>query len=200
MKPARIMINRNICDNAPECSGIAECPAGALYWDDVNEVIAYNEDVCLDCGNCVKACPVGAILWGRDEKEQEENYLRIESDPHKIEELVVERYGAMPIEEPLSEEQTKDFLEKKHTRYAILEYFSDDSIRCLLHSIRISDILSWLPCDVAYAKVQTENNEYLPILRIFDGEEMIGEIIGYYDDSEEQTADLRQQLTRFIPN
>ena len=106
----------------------------------------------------------------------------------------------MPIEEPLSEEQTKDFLEKKHTRYAILEYFSDDSIRCLLHSIRISDILSWLPCDVAYAKVQTENNEYLPILRIFDGEEMIGEIIGYYDDSEEQTADLRQQLTRFIPN
>ena len=42
MKQGRVIINRSICDNAPECSGIEVCPSGALSWDEEKERIEFN--------------------------------------------------------------------------------------------------------------------------------------------------------------
>ena len=75
MKNGRVIINRNICDNAPECSGIEVCPQGALYWNEANESIEYDSGKCVDCGLCANpdlgGCPVGAILWGEDDEDYE---------------------------------------------------------------------------------------------------------------------------------
>ncbi|RQD67056.1 MAG: 4Fe-4S dicluster domain-containing protein [Desulfonatronovibrio sp. MSAO_Bac4] len=45
------------CDN-PTC--VYACPSGATYKDEETGIIHVNEDLCIGCGNCVKACPYHA--------------------------------------------------------------------------------------------------------------------------------------------
>ncbi|WP_028574663.1 4Fe-4S dicluster domain-containing protein [Desulfonatronovibrio hydrogenovorans] len=45
------------CDN-PTC--VFACPSGATFKDEETGIIHVNEDLCIGCGNCVKACPYGA--------------------------------------------------------------------------------------------------------------------------------------------
>jgi len=44
------------CDNAP-CIDV--CPVNAIYKKD--GIVKIKEEECIQCGNCVKACPAGAI-------------------------------------------------------------------------------------------------------------------------------------------
>jgi len=41
----------------PECAKV--CPVGAIVRED--EVVTIHEEECVGCGNCVSACPIGAI-------------------------------------------------------------------------------------------------------------------------------------------
>lgn len=206
MKSGRVIINRKICDNAPECSGIEVCPTSAMYWDDETQRVEFDSSICMDCGMCAEACPVGAIMWAEDDQ----GYLRIlqdvENDPRTFEELSVERYGATPIEDPISPMDIPAFIEACDNKYAMIEFFDDNSVNCLLHSIRIEDIKDWFDDEVSHKKVQLADEDSLaefeiddlPTLVVCKNKHIIGVVSGYYDDSANQQSEMKKQILEII--
>lgn len=216
MKKGRVVINHSICDNAPECSGIAVCPTGALYFDETkgkNGEISFNPDLCCDCGACADAesdgCPIGAILHAENDEEYEKFKAEVDAEERTAEELNVERYGASPIDSPLDLDGVQIFLQANRNNRVLIELFCDDSIHCLLHSIPISGLKNDV-CNFVYKKAYIEDisditanpllQEYankivdptidLPILLAFSNGVELGRVSGYYEDKE------RDQLVR----
>ena len=196
MKKGRVIINRNICDNAKECGGIEVCPTGAMYWDEENEMIGYKATECIDCGLCADSCPVEAILWGTDDEDYERKKKEVEEETRTLEELNVERYGAAPIEDFIENSGLDDFRNKTTSPYILLEFFKDESIHCLLHSIRVEEIKALFGNgdDVAYTKVCLSDedvcnvckvNEFPALVVLKDGN-ISGVIEGYYDDEQKE--------------
>lgn len=206
----RVIINRNICDNAPECSGIAICPTGALHWDEDNELIAYDRTSCIDCGMCADedagGCPIGAILWGTDDEDYTKKWNEVCEETRKLEDLEIERYGASPIAVTVDLEDLNDELLESNTDYVLVEFFSDDSINCLLHSIPIKDIESYfINSTVYHFKVKLDDLkdvpyglEELPSLAVFSKDKLIGKIDGYYDDSENSKRIFLEKVSQII--
>ena len=203
MKQGRVIINRNICDNAPECSGIEVCPTGAIYWDDNSESIAYDSTKCIDCGSCADAdaggCPVGAILWGIDDEDYAKKQRIVDEDTRTIEQLEVERYGAVPIMPVLEYDEIENVLNNADGQYVAIEFFNDDSINCLVHSIRVEDITKLFDSKVIYKKVQLSdidecsslcNVDELPALAIFKECKNICVINGYYENDTDSSAEF----------
>ena len=198
----RVILNRNICDNAPECSGIEECPTGALYWDEENERIEYDENKCINCGNCAKHCPVEAILFGIDEEDYLKKKQQVENDTRRLEELKVERYGASPIDEPIDVSDIDEFIKTGKKDWTLLELFSDDSIDCLLHSIRIEEIKTWFPEEPSYSKVYVKETDelarfevsQLPALIIFNNKALLGGVCGHYSDNSHSKEQFKKEI------
>lgn len=181
-----VIINEKICDNAKECSGIAVCPTGAIFWDETREKLDVDNDLCVSCQRCVtEGCPIGAITVVDDEEAYEEQRMQIAADERKVEELFVERYGASPIEEKILIEPLNIEKVLSEYRYVFIEQFNDDSIQCLLHSIPISEIREELDVDFDYYKcdmgILEESNLY-PTLMIYYGSKCLGKIEGYFED------------------
>ena len=202
MKKGRVIINRNICDNAKECGGIEVCPTGAMYWDEEKEMIGYKATECIDCGLCADKCPVEAILWGADDEDYERKKKEVEEETRTLEELNVERYGAAPIEEFIENSGLDEFKNKKTSPYILLEFFKDESIQCLLHSIRVEEIKALFGNgdNVVYTKVCLSDedncnicniNEFPALVVLKDGN-FNGVIEGYYDD--EQKEEIFEKL------
>ena len=42
-----VLLNYKICDNAAECGGIEICPTGALFWNEANEKIEIDNNLCI---------------------------------------------------------------------------------------------------------------------------------------------------------
>lgn len=205
----RVIINRNICDNAQECSGISICPTGALYWDKGSESIEYNRESCIDCGTCADeeagGCPIGAILWGADDLDYEKKWNEVIKETRKLEDLEVERYGASPIAATIEIEAVNEKVETAETEYVLVEFFCDDSINCLLHSIPIAEIKSLFVGSVCHFKVEVENVkdssikiEILPTLAIYKNGKLIGQVNGYYDDNNETKSELFDIIRKII--
>lgn len=194
MKQGRIIINRNICDNARECSGIEVCQTGAMFWDEENNKIGYHDVDCLDCGLCAESCPVGAILWGEDDEDFEKKKKEVEAETRRLEDLQVERYGAAPMEDNIEQSELQSIICSSSTEYVLLELFSDDSINCLLHSIRVEEIKQLFNASVSYNKVHFKayetcslfDVESFPALIILKNGKYIGKVEGYFADDEKE--------------
>ena len=191
MKQGRVVINYNICDNAPECSGIEACPTGAMHWDEEKQRIDFIADTCIDCGACADACPVGAILWGENDADYERKKIEVDNETRRQEDLVVERYGAAPIEAVLGSD-VKEYIKNAKKDYIFLEFFNDDSIQCLLHSIPVEEIKSALGINFAYKKIQLTKMEdcdickitELPALVVVKNTKVSSAVCGYFDDGQ----------------
>lgn len=211
MKQGRVIINRNICDNAPECSGIEVCPNGALYWNEEAKTIAYNAEKCVDCGSCADpvagGCPVGAILWGYDDEDYDKKKQDVEEDTRTLKQLEVERYGAVPIVPVLEFEEIENVINDEDNQYVLIEFFSDDSINCLIHSIRVEDITALFDSPVIYKKVQVSScedckplckAENLPALAIFKNGNLISVISGYYENDTDSSKEFFAKIQNSI--
>lgn len=177
-----VLLNYKICDNAAECGGIEVCPTGALFWNEVNKKIEIDNNLCISCRNCVAECPVGAIQVAVTDEEYETIKTEIENDYRTVEELFVERYGAMPVDEDLvvmDKNQITAFINTGSVVF--VEQFQDSSIQCLLHSIPMAAILE--KYGGKYIKQQIDDNiegEY-PCLIIYQDGKMTGRVDGYYE-------------------
>jgi len=178
-----VLINFKICDNAKECSGIAVCPTGALSWDPKKKTIVTHNKECIACTKCVGQCPVGAIKVAKTKAEFQMLKKEIDDDLRKVSDLFIDRYGAQPVTDSfLIDKLTPGILES--ARKTVIEVFNDDSIKCLLKSVPIKELLS--EYDVNYLKMSVNDQfleEYkvkqLPALLFFDEQELIGKFEGY---------------------
>lgn len=206
-----IKLNFNICDNAPECSGIAVCPTGALYWDEQaisplaeKGCLCVNNEKCISCGNCVgeDGCPVGAIVFASSEDELEKLAEDCKTDLTKVESLFVERYGAAAIDKNLCISADKlEALIKNKSGITLVEKFADWSIQCLLSSIPIDIIATEIKTitgidDISFYRVDmTEKvgeGSGFPQLDIYREGKLLCNIQGFMDNT--QVDELIERL------
>jgi NAD-dependent dihydropyrimidine dehydrogenase PreA subunit len=182
-----VILNKKICDNAEECSGIVACPTGALYWDTEKEEVAIDNSKCVDCDLCEKACGVGALRVFHSEEEKKKIEEDIANDPRKVSDLFVDKYGAMPMKNsPFDILYGFEQEILKAGKIAVVEVFNDDSIECLLHSIPIKELFS--DYDIKFRKTEITKEikeryqvEKLPSLLFFENGKLIGKIEGFYE-------------------
>ena len=198
-----IKINFNICDNSPECSGIVVCDYGAISWDEelLNVLgekgsLRVDNSRCISCGKCVgsEGCPVGAIIFAKTDNELAELTKDTDIDSSQIKSLFVERYGAEPIDEGIcvNIDEIQELLSIS-TGIILVEEFADWSIECLLSSIPVESIIQkmkvisksknirYYKCDCTDVK---NEGEACPVLKIYNGNALVGQIDGYYDNTQ----------------
>jgi Fe-S-cluster-containing hydrogenase component 2 len=199
-----VLINFKICDNAKECSGIAACPTGALSWDEKKNTIKIDNSKCVSCGNCEKAFMIQAIKVARNDAEYKKIKKEIDDDPRSFFDLFVDRYGAqsvhpgfMAYEEKFGEEFIKT------NKPVVVEFFNNESIQCLLHSIPIKKLLEG-DKKIKYRKLEIKGSKLLkkykitqlPALVIFNQGKLLGKIEGYYNVG--QTKILKEKIDKII--
>lgn len=179
-----VLINYKICDNAAECGGIETCPAGALFWNQETGRIGIDNNICISCHECENACPVGAIHVADNDSDFLRIHTEIENDSRHVEELFVERYGAMPIDEDLvlDEIQVKQIV--KELSLVFIEQFQDSSIQCLLHSIPTELIIGRFGCTYRKQQMPDELEGVYPRLQIYEKGNLIGTVLGYFEDEQ----------------
>ncbi len=55
-----IQVIKNRCPQNHPCPSISVCPVGALTQNGYDAPVI-NESKCIDCGKCVRFCPMGAL-------------------------------------------------------------------------------------------------------------------------------------------
>jgi len=55
-----ITIDKNKCPQNHRCPSIAVCPVGAISQNGF-ELPVINQELCIECGKCIKFCPRRAI-------------------------------------------------------------------------------------------------------------------------------------------
>jgi len=190
-----VLINFKICDNDKACSGMSVCPNGVFEWDENNKTLLIDNEKCTSCGLCEKACMVSAIKVAKTEEEYKKIQKEIDDDPRSINDLLVDRYGATPIDKAMIGYEEEVELKLKHAkRPLIVELYNEDSIMCLLKSIPIKKIADTFDENTRFRKVEIKtdkllekyNIKELPSLLFFRKGQLVGKIEGYVDDDAQE--------------
>jgi len=190
-----VLINFKICDNDKACSGRSACPNGVFEWDELNNTLTINNEKCISCGLCEKACMVSAIKVAKTEEEYKKIKKEFDEDPRTINDLLVDRYGATPIDEAmLANEEEIEIKLLDAQRPLVVELYNEDSIMCLLKSIPIKEIADNFDKETRYRKIEVVSEkiikEYdvkeLPALMFFKNNRFLGKIEGYYSTENKQ--------------
>ena len=200
-----VIINFKICDNCDACNAIPLCPTKAYRYNYEKKTLEIDKDKCIDCGVCAtsdKTCSVGAIRWSRDLDEFERIKKEIEEDKRTVADLMVDRYGATPINMPFycKEENLKKVL--KTDKVCFVEFYKEELLECLIKCIPIKEIFKKFGKDFVYRKVEVTDDEILkkynitelPALVFFKDEKMLGIINGYY------SVDMKEEIFKKINN
>ena len=159
-----VIINFKICDNCDACNAIPLCPTKAYRYNYEKKTLEIDKDKCIDCGVCAtsdKTCSVGAIRWSRDLDEFERIKKEIEEDKRTVADLMVDRYGAQPINMPFycKEENLKKVL--KTDKVCFVEFYKEELLECLIKCIPIKEIFKKFGKDFVYRKVEVTDDEIL---------------------------------------
>lgn len=138
---------------------------------------------------------VSAIKVAKTKSEYEKIEKEFEEDPRTINDLLVERYGAMPIDAAMigSEEEIEEKL-MDATRPFIVELYNEDSIMCLLKSIPVKQIADKFDKETRYRKIEVKDNtlldkynvKELPSLLFFKNQKLVGKIEGYVEEQDKE--------------
>lgn len=155
---AKIIINHNLCDEAPECGGIEVCPTGAFYYDKKRKRVAIDESKCTLCMLCTlpDACPVGCILFARTIGEAKRIKDMIKQDPRTATWLWQERYGCQPgrTKPTATLINYKNFKHVKAKKgLKLIDIWHIDYLDCRVNSILFSDLLNGVKENVKIYKL-----------------------------------------------
>lgn len=190
-----VLINFKICDNDKACSGMAVCPKQVFSWNEKTQSLEIDNSKCISCGLCEKACMVSAIKVAKNQEEYEKIKKEIEDDPRTINDLLVERYGGKLIDLAMAgSEQEIGLKVNNGKRPLIVELYNEDSIMCLLKSIKVQEIANMYSRNTRYRKIEVKDDNLLkkydikelPSLLFFKEGNFIGKIEGYYDEQEKE--------------
>jgi len=194
-----VFVNYKICDNADECSGIEVCPTGALYWNEEEATLATDNTKCIACDACVEACPAGAILVAHNAVEAIKIERDIADDPRTYEMLMVERFGASPVDGSLliavDEAMSKV---AKEVPLLVIEAIDDEDAPCLINSVPISELFGNHAYE--YYKVSIHDEAYdsfaalygvedCPALLVFRNHELLSLVQGAVDNGDQEQRD-----------
>jgi len=193
------LVNFKICDNAPECGGVAVCPTEAMYFDEGKKTIIVDEEKCINCGLCENECPIGAIMVPKSNDEYILFEKYIEEDPRTIEDLFVDRFGAATVSEFFTIDKKQFYNKINNDKLTMIELYDSEIAECLLKSIPIKDISKEINEETFFYKIDKEmelveryNIQELPVLMFFKNNELLGKIEGYH--SIDQFDDLKSKL------
>lgn len=190
-----VLVNFKICDNDKACSGMSACPNGVFEWDEKNSTLLIHNDKCVSCGLCEKACMVSAIKVAKTEEEYNKIKKEFDEDPRTINDLLVDRYGGMPIDKAMIGKE--DEIEVKllnAKRPLMIELFNEDSIMCLLKSIPMKKIADAFDKETRYRKIEITSDKLLskynikelPSLLFFKNGKLVGKIEGYINEDDKE--------------
>jgi ferredoxin len=63
------------CERCRYTDCVATCPVACFHVDDLRTYI--DPEVCIDCGACIPACPVRAIVEEFDLKADEQHWMEV---------------------------------------------------------------------------------------------------------------------------
>jgi Fe-S-cluster-containing hydrogenase component 2 len=92
-----------VCVNCADAPCIAACPTGAAFRDMSVPAVRINEQDCVGCGDCVRACPFGAADMN-EEKGVATMCDLCDGMPVCVNHCI---YGALGFEQPLTTAQVK---------------------------------------------------------------------------------------------
>lgn len=191
-----VLVNLKICDNADVCSGVEVCPTGAIYWSEKNKTLEFNNSKCTCCGLCADACPAKAIAVASTEAEYKAIKQSFDDDPRTVKDLMVERYGASPVDEsimiPISEANS---LIDNNTGLLAIEIVNDSDTACLIDSVPIAELFDDL--EYTHVKVMTNDELYnnfsqvhnvvdIPTFLLFSSKQIILKINGVVSNQDQQ--------------
>jgi len=182
-----IIIHPGKCDQADTCSCPDMCPQHAWRRDVSGKHWEVDQIKCVECGLCVHVCPAGAVIYAENEEEKQKILEEIKNDTvYTPVTLFVERYGGCPMTESVVVD-TKSFDSKVSKGIVLVEFFNEDSIKCLVKTLPYHEFAPGL---VIY-KVDVKSNpdlkqrfgiNLLPTLIIFDDGKEVDRIEGFTDD------------------
>lgn len=157
---------------------------------------------CISCGKCEEACEVGSIQVAHNEEEYKKIKKEIDADPRKISDLFIDRYGAELKQTPFLIEKGFDIEILQSKKLAVLEIFSEESIRCLLYSIPIKELFKNF--SIKYRKMEAKDGSLLkqykvkklPCLLFFQDGKLIGKIEGHYGFN--QKEELKAKINKIV--
>ncbi len=188
-----VLINFKICDNDKACSGMAICPKKVFTWNEEKQSLEIDNSKCISCGLCQKACMVSAIKVAKNKEEYDKIQNDFANDPRTINDLLVERYGGKLIDLAMAGNAKEiDLKAGSNDRPLIIELYNEESIMCLLKSIKVKDIADTFNKNTRYRKIEVEDESLLkkydikelPSLLFFKNGRQIGKIEGYYSEDD----------------
>ncbi|MHB0867140.1 MAG: 4Fe-4S binding protein [Thermoleophilia bacterium] len=57
----KAIVNTGVCTGHDACPARKSCPTKAIVQIDPGEMAVINSSSCRGCGDCISACPMGAI-------------------------------------------------------------------------------------------------------------------------------------------
>lgn len=173
---------------------------GVFSWGE--EGLTIDNKKCTSCGKCEKACMASAIKVAKNVEEYQKIKKEIEEDPRSINDLLVDRYGATPIDVAMMGNKDEIEIKMQAKRPMIIELYNEDSIMCLLKSIPIKEIADTFDKDTRYRKIEVEGQELLekygikelPALLFFRDGKFVKKYEGYVE------VENKEELINFIKN
>jgi len=158
-----IIINHNLCDEAPECGGIEVCPVGAFYYDYKRKKVAVDKKKCIECLKCTlpDACPVGCIIYARNEKEEKKIKKAINNNTKTRKWLWKERFGCQPaLTPPKAKIVTNSNLDSilKLNGFKLIDVWHNDFLDCRYHSVLFEDVVGNIKVKITAYKLDGQNN------------------------------------------